>query len=235
MGSDPAGPRLRAGETYAPPVASAFADDFYDKKQEERRGRSLPLVGIIVVTLAILVGIALLWPGRQCGFPGRPCDRNTMTAKTEQANSGTNADTESRVPSESQNSAATADIGAPSPPSAPPAATAPPSATAPPVATAPSEASPSARAQLPPRTLPSLREGQSSERAGARTARSEAPRPSPDRGTSEERMATFLLRSLDSGDAEARARENSTWYEPGQIERTYWERVADVIRRRRGQ
>src|SRR5262245_24272241 len=249
-GSDPAWPRLRAGETYAPPVASAFVDDFHDGEQKARRGRSLPLVGIIVVTLAIVVGVALLWPGRQCGLPGLSCDRNTRTAKAERPDGGANADPKSRVPSGPQNAPATAEVGTPSLPSTPsfgasassseraatsPVATAPPGGAAPseregsssPPADAPAaQASPSEGPQLPPRTLLRSREDQGTERAGARTARAEAARPSPANVTSEERMATFLLHSLDPGDAEARARANSTWYEPGQMERADWERVA---------
>jgi hypothetical protein len=47
-------------------------------------------------------------------------------------------------------------------------------------------------------------------------------------------MATFLLDTLSPRDAEQRALANSTWYEPDRVEREYWERVADLVRRRRG-
>lgn len=47
-------------------------------------------------------------------------------------------------------------------------------------------------------------------------------------------MARFLIDSLGPGQAVERALAAASWYEPNRMERRYWERVADAVRRLRG-
>jgi hypothetical protein len=46
-------------------------------------------------------------------------------------------------------------------------------------------------------------------------------------------MARFLIDSLGPGQAVERALATASWYE-NRVERRYWERVADAVRRLRG-
>ncbi len=290
-------PAPRRDEASGAPIAPAFIDDFDDDDDSDeralRRRTSLPLVGIVVVTLAIVAGLAVLWPTVQCGVLGRGCDPNRASVANEPRPGGVRADPDSRAaPGDQSQPAPSGETGTPpsvAPPpgastprakaagSAPPAnappadepttagergagrpgtaealrsenvpssskapatASTPPPAVAPPAATGRSAASTSERVELPPRAMPRARENASAERASRRAdraLRAEAPPEAPLGVNSEERMARFLLETVGPRDAEARALANATWYEPDRAERKYWERVADLVRRRRGQ
>ena len=87
---------------------------------------------------------------------------------------------------------------------------------------------------LPPRELP-VREP---EKQVATTPAEDSAEParvaSSPTGSSEERMAAFLVDELGAKAAAKKALSNANWYEAGRSERQYWYRVADAVTRRGG-
>jgi hypothetical protein len=53
-------------------------------------------------------------------------------------------------------------------------------------------------------------------------------------GSSEERMAAFLITQFGPTQAEERALSNAALYTPGRSERAYWQGVAEAVRRLEG-
>ena len=91
--------------------------------------------------------------------------------------------------------------------------------------------------ELPAPSVPPRREPARSEGRGTRTDERLSPVPAQELaslGSSEERMAAFLITQFGPVQAEEKALSNAALYTAGRSERAYWQGVGEAVRKREG-
>lgn len=224
----------------ASPIDDMTVEDEDELEAKDRRRKVFLLAGVAVtlaLTIAIVLGVARFSPTRHGGFPERArggvaADRDSASA-TRGAQPPVPEGTDASAGSSARESKAAARESK--------AAAAPHAATSESAQGATRPAAP--RPPELPATSPSLPSRSTSQGSAATgdeapsrgAARAPAPAPqSSEEQSSEERMADFLIEQLGPEPAAQKALSTAAWYDAGQSEHAFWERVAAAIKRRAG-
>ena len=187
----------------------------------DRRRKVLLLVAAaamaIVVAIAIVLRIEQASSTRQGGFLGR-------------AESLAVAERGSAPASRGEQPPAVPAISSPARASEPVAADESPREATEAPAVARAAGPPTTSAALPSRPRSEPRATPAHEARGEGVLQPQVPTPE----TSEERVADFLIEQLGPAPAAEKALSMAAWYDAGQSEHAYWQRVGEAIRRRGG-